>query len=378
MSTPNSNRNAISAPAASAAGQLTVPSGTAQAPAGAGAGPMGVSALAEALENYAGQAGTELEPQVPPGDDPGREAAAQPEAGAAAPEDLTPPENQPENPELEPEPGELEAEPGAETRPDPEEELSPGLKKRIGKLQAQIRELSERLEASAAREPEPEPERGRVATALDKVQDVAELERRQQRAEEGLDEVDRLLARLPVAPQAVERYLRSQGVKLTSASGEDDYSPEAMEEALANARQSFRQTLRDIPRRARYLADYAQAHAQVVKALPWVGDPTDVRYAEMQKIARRFPSLTAMPNWEYWTACAMLGHQGLQARTRAPARTAANGAKPTTPLPRGGGGAVPPRGDAKAAQLKAARERVTTERTREALAGYLEQRGITD
>jgi hypothetical protein len=175
-------------------------------------------------------------------------------------------------------------------------------------LQNEIRLLKDELQDASRNPPNQTP----ANTGLESVQDIGELAVRQERAETGLEEADLLLSKLAAAPARVEAYLRQQGIALKDEAGNEDFSTERMADFLANAKADFRRTLRNIPKREAWLKQYAQAHEQVGKLMPWVNDPGDERYAQLQQMARQFPQLKTQPNWEYWLGCAIHGNLQIQ------------------------------------------------------------------
>ncbi len=309
-----------------------------------------------------------------PGSEPGQETEPQPEAGLDTSETLEQPTETTE--------GEHQPEAGSETTEGTERgetapgeqveegtEAQAGLNKRIGKLLARITELETKLEERAPAPAQPQAETG--PSPLDQVTDLNELDRRADQAEGALEEVEMLLAKLPVAPGRVEHWLREQGVILKDERGEEDFSPERMADMLGNARAKFRGVSKAVPKRRAWLQEYAAAHAQVVKALPWVGDKTDQRYAMMQQILTNFPGLKTQPNYEYWLACAIRGHQATQADL-SKTRTQPQRPQPTAPRTAATSAAPRVNGD----RLGAAKSRVLKEGSKAALAEFFEVTGF--
>lgn len=338
---------------------------------------MPVSALANALAPEFESQADPNESQVQP--EPGQTAPETPEPGAGTAEDLAPSGAATDEGNLEaPEGADQEAGGATEEEPgEPEAGDTPGVKKRIGQLQGRIRELE--TELAKAKET-PAPQRGKAEGALSNITDLAELETRQMKAEAALDEIESQLPKLSINPRAVEQYLRENGIKLQDGTGEEDYSVERMADFLTQARAGFKGTLREIPRRRQYLADYAVAHQQCVKAIPWVADKTDDRHAMMHQIVGQFPGLKAAPNWEYWVARAIEGHlaglatnKRVAATTRQPG-TIQNGAR-RVGLPNSGGQSTPPAGGAKA-KVDAARNAVFKNGDRKALSAFFETIGL--
>jgi hypothetical protein len=335
-----------------------------------------ISALAEALTSHFEDPGEEItQAQVQPAEADQTEAeegtsaaetenAESQETGETAGGDLSQ-EEQGQESQAEGEPTETEA--AGDT---------PGVKKRIDALLRQQRELEGKLEATA-RELEQERQRGpqenRGPGPLDNVFDPAELARRQDKAEEALEEVDLLLSKLPVAPNKVEKALREMGVVLKSEDGDEDYSVERMADTLTAAKADMKRTLRAIPKRREYLANYQKAHEQAVKQFPWMADRTDERTVMMQNIAGQFPGFKQAFNWEYWTACAIEGHQLKQRQGQA--RPAPAGGKKVIPKSGAAAQATAPK-PGTAANLDAARARVEKERSRDSLVGFFEATGF--
>ena len=360
-------RNANSVSTASADGQSTA----GQSPTG----PLPISALAEALTSHFEGPGEEInQAQVQPAE-AGQTAA---EAGTTAAET-----EQLESQETGETAGDVlsQEEQGQESQAEGEAAESeaagntPGVKKRIDALLRQQRELETKLEATA-RELEQEQQRGpqRGPGPLDNVFDSAELARRQDKAEKALEEVDTLLSKLSVAPNKVEKALREMGVVLKTDDGDEDFSVERMADTLTAAKADMKRTLRAIPKRREYLANYQKAHEQAVKQFPWMADKTDERTALMQNIAGQFPGFKQAVNWEYWTGCAIEGHQLKQ--RQAQAKPAAAGGKKVIPKSGAAAQATAPKAGTPEANMAAARARVEKERSRDSLAGFFEATGF--
>lgn len=426
----------INTPKAAAGNDAARNGNSAEAASAAATNPDPMARLVEALAPSFGDqaaasagAGGESNLQVPPAQGAGRTASATPgeagtldatnrlppaEAGAAEetpaapgdeteiPDGATPEGGLPE--EGEPEAGSQETEGGERgeetTEPD-DTQLPKGLQKRIGKLLGKLEEQATKIEALEARLNAPkgaETESARAAgePGAELPSDPVQLEALERRAQQGFQQAEVLLSRLAIAPRKVEEFLRNAGVVLRNGQGEEDYSPEAMGEALIESRESFRAQMEAVPRRRAYLAQHQAVHTAVVKALPWVGDKTDPRRARMDALASQAPQIRAMPNWEYWLACAVEGERALKARfapngQRAPTPAARRAGNGTAPAARGGQETAPPRrttstpGGAPSAaprpgnrsgQIAAAKQRVLKEGTQQALADAFETIGL--
>ena len=378
-------------PPASAGSESTADSGR------HASGPLPVSALAHALANSESQPADTNESQVLPGD-PGQ---AQAPAAQASEQPANTEEQQSTAEENAQDAGQEQVEaqgpetageeasspqpsPPEEEREDGQEE-SPGVQKRIGRLQNRIRELEAKLANTAGAAPSPT-----IPATVLNVTEPGELARLEEDTEAGIEEVDSLMAQLSVVPTRVEQYLRNSGVVLKDAQGQEDYSTERMVDCLTAAKSKLRQTLKAIPKRLQYLQDYKQAHEQTVKVLPWIADVGDERQAMLDTIANQFPTLKSQPNWEYWVGCAIEGHLSIAKRRAQPnGRPNGNSNSPSPrPSPRGEGGAAPrqvaramPRSGgagsarvvprAEQANLQTAKQRVLKEGTRSALGAFL-------
>jgi len=373
-----------------------------------GSGELPVSALADALAAFDGQAGTRTNNQGTPGaEEPGR---TQPEGQTVEqPENITEPNEQREEPGEEPDGGnpesngevvedpegevpeeESEQEETEGTEEDRTEQIPKGLQKRIGQMLGKIRELEGKLAQAASNAAGGAVGTQRPTTSpLDSVTDVGELERREGLAEQVLSEIEPMIARLAYAPAQVEKYLRTSGIALKNEAGEEDYSVERMGDLLLNTKAQNAAILKAVPARKAWLQNHAQAHAQVVKVKPWVGDASDERHAEMQNILRQFPGLKSAPNYEYWLACAIEGHRAtVQQLKAAQNKTRPNGAgavgtqRPTSNGARRGlpasaaGGSGAPRVQPNQKKVSDAKAKVTKEGTVGALSEFLDASGI--
>jgi hypothetical protein len=319
-------------------------------------------------------AGAATEPGLPSSETPplteeagGEPAAgAQPEAGQGG-EPTEAPQGEPAGDEP------LDTTEGAE----PGEQTPAGAEKRIKRLLAQVHDLETRLESAqrqTANRPPPGP------SPLDSITDPNELAAREANARAGLREAQKQLRMVNAAPRLVENYLRQHGVVLQDEQGNEDFSPERMSQVLSNAEDAFYQTLEAVPARRQFLQEYDKAHAQVVKVIPWVADKVSENYAYMQQIAAQFPGLKAVPNWEYWTACAINGHNVIQQNLKRQQATARAGTNGTTrngrPAARGpvtgAAPSAPPRTPPEAARVNKARERVLKEGSRSSLSEYFQ------
>lgn len=215
--------------------------------------------------------------------------------------------------------------------------------------------------------------------------DPGELDQRENVTSAGLVEVDNLLARLPVQPGLVEKYLRQSGIELKDEAGNEDYSNESMLSWLTSTRTSFHNVLRAIPRRRQYLEAYKVEHANALKLFPWMGVKTDPKHALMSSFLAQAPGLRSAPNHEYWLGCAIRGHleiEAEQARNNgngngngrpAPARVPVPKVKVPRPGPNSGASPTSgPRPRTDQVKVDAARKRVETEKSKAALSEFLQ------
>ena len=394
MPNPMTNRNATSVPAASAAGPTTAgqdPNIGAQTPS---TGPLPQSALAEALaKNFESQGAEETISQVQPSGNDGQTEPDQTEATDTATEtqtatETTDAESPGQDPEDETRTEEVPTEEtGTEVATVTETEDEPiGVKKRIGALLKKIEDLESRLEAATDKTTSAQPEQPKRPSTVDAVTDQAELDRREQVTMDGMADADRLLALCTVRPTEVERELRTMGAQLKDDSGEEDYSPERMVNWLLSVKQMFNQTLRAIPQRRKYLALYEREHTQALQLFPWLKDKTDERHAMFQNMLGQAPALKGAANHEYWVACAVRGHQLVQAelaKQRGNGGQLGNAARTTNPQPvrRPGPSTAattsqPRRPATEKVKVEAARARVLKEGTTRSLSEFLDTTGM--
>lgn len=277
------------------------------------------------------------------------------------------------------EPEVTEDEDGAEPGTDAEDDgLTPKLQerinRRIGKEVAKRKALQERLEAAEARIAEladkPEEEaasQGRGGThpyqgnPLEHVTKLSELERLKDEAEQIVDFTARALVRLKRSPEAVAQELKGYQIKLLDAGGEEDYSPERMEEYLSELKLRADQNLRrNIPRREKFLEEKADWDAKAAQTFPYLKQPKSKEYQESRRVLESFPELKRHPKSEAMIGVYMLGLEELRRRTAEATSVAANAAnaakakaKASPPRLNGSARVAAPRVDAKEARTQA-------------------------
>lgn len=229
------------------------------------------------------------------------------------------------------------AEPGDEEASDElPAKLQERINRRIGKEVAKRKVLEERLEAAEARlselaeKPEQEIANGRPqianANPLEHVTKLSELERLRDEAEQIVEFTARSLVRLKRSPEAIAQELKGYQIKLTDANGEEDYSPERMEEYLSELQLRADQNLRrNIPRRERFLAEKADWDAKAAETFPYLRNTKSKEYQESRRILESFPELKRHPKSEAMIGVYMLGLEELRRRTAEATAAAAKG-----------------------------------------------------
>lgn len=235
------------------------------------------------------------------------------------------------------------------------------IQKRIKSLNEENEELKRQV---SGRSPAPSQPSGFLATITDPGK-LAEIE---STASAGMEYTSGLIRRLSYAPQAVEKELRrladaneQVAAKFTRfENGEmvEDFSTERMAEVLEEHESLFRNQLKAVPQRRKYLEDYAKVHEMAVKVQPWMSDPEDPRMVLFKSIEQAFPGAKLSPAWEYWLGAAAEKHlerqQALKRNGTPAARPGKFIPKVTFPKTTSRGGSLPPpiNGD-RTAQLKA-------------------------
>lgn len=246
-----------------------------------------------------------------------------------------------------------------------------GVEKRIEQLLGQVRGLQEQLAELKTKPAEAGAANGNGKPhAVEQITDLNQLQTRFDTTNAALREANGLLRRLQHNPTKVAEVLKAQGIELKDGEGNEDYSTERMAEALSDFASQCEETLAVIPKRAQWIQQHAQAHAQVVKLKPWVADKADERHALMSDIVRQFPALRSQPNYEYWLACCVEGHLATQKAKAAAAKPVIpNKARPNSGAVGGGGART--NGD----KVAAAKKAVVQQGSRTALAGFLQVTG---
>ena len=249
--------------------------------------------------------------------------------------------------------------PAVEPAPEDSEDPKAVAQKRIDKLIAQRSQLQEELE-SAKKELETLRDTPPAAAApsdnpMSGIRSEAELQSKQTEAEKLLDWVEDQLISIRRNPDAVARALRQAKVELKDTDGQEDYSPESMEEYLLTARRNLDRALRvHIPQRRQFIQASHQFDAVAAKRFPWLTDKKTPEYALAQEVIKAYPGIQARPDWRVFIGVHTLGLMQLNRQ-----ELGANGRAAAAPAPRvATATAIPARVDPRKATLEKAREKL--------------------
>lgn len=241
--------------------------------------------------------------------------------------------------------------------------------KRIGKLvkqrdelRSEIADLTAKIEAvekKSGQQPNA-PAQGE-ANPLSGVKTDGELDAKQAEIETLLDAVDNQLVNLRRNPERVARWLQQNKVEIKDADGNEDYTPESMEEFLLRTKHNLDKAARVfIPQRRQHLQAEAHYEAVAGKEFPFLTDRKAPEYAIAQKIMAAYPGFKARPDWQVFVGVHTLGLMAYQKQQEA-RKAKSNGSGRTAPAiaPRTGTTTViPGREDPKKLQRDAARTKM--------------------
>lgn len=233
-------------------------------------------------------------------------------------------EDQTEETETTEEPKETTEE--AEETEETEEKAESGWQKRLNREVRKTKEAKEALEAERNRVRELETRIAELETAqpaaptqanvpLADVQSTDQLQVIADQAEAAMEHADTLLIRLRRNPDSVAEQLKAAKVALKDDQGQEDYSPERMEEFLLGVKRNADRTLRrDVPRRADYLRAQQANEAKAEELFPFWKDRTSEDYSQAMAVIKTVPAIKALPHWKIAVGVYVEGLKALKAR----------------------------------------------------------------
>ena len=213
------------------------------------------------------------------------------------------------------------------------------IEKRVKGLHDEISELKEALAVKGGPAAPAGSETLAEATSLTKLESMAE------QSEAALKSTRAMLRTLTYAPDRVAAQLQALAAKnpelanqfIDPATGEADYSPARMGEALAATEEALSARLAAVPARREYLAAAPKAEALAQAEHPWLKNEQDkrtmiFRQLEQSALGALLKGRTA--GWKYWLGCAAETHAARLARTKSNGTAPARAPQPAAPLPK--------------------------------------------